>query len=322
MLPIIILSKSILKVSATEKISARNNEEDTMTFREAVNSGKFVVTAEVGPPKGTDIKAMVHHIELLRGKVDAANVTDNQSAVMRICSLAVCKIALDNGLEPILQMTCRDRNRIGLQSDLLGANVLGIRNVLCMTGDHVAVGDHKAAKPVYDIESVQLLSMVDSLNKGKDMAGNELKGATDFYQGAVVTPETDFIEPQLMKFEKKVRAGACFFQTQAIFDMEKFKEFMNYARQFPVKILAGIVVLKSAGMANFMNKNVPGIRVPQELIDEIKAAGKEKALDTGLDIAARHIKQLKEEGVCDGVHIMAIGMEEKVPLIMEKAALL
>jgi 5,10-methylenetetrahydrofolate reductase len=219
-------------------------------------------------------------------------------------------------------MTCRDRNRIGLQSDLLGAHVLGIRNVLCMTGDHVAAGDHKAAKPVYDIESVQLLSMVDKLNKGKDMAGNELKGATELFQGAVVTPETDFIEPQLMKFEKKVRAGACFFQTQEIFDLEKFKEFMSYARQFPVKILAGIVVLKSAGMANFMNKNVPGIRVPQELVDEIKAAGKEKALDTGLDIAARHIRQLKEEGICDGVHIMAIGMEEKVPLIMEKAALL
>jgi len=293
-----------------------------VTFYESLNSGKFVVTAEVGPPKGTDIKETLHHMELLKGKVNAANVTDNQSAVMRICSIAICKLAIEHGLEPIFQMTCRDRNRIGLQSDLLGANVLGIRNVLCMTGDHVAVGDHKAAKPVYDIESVQLLSMVDSLNKGKDMAGNELKGATDFYQGAVVTPETDFIEPQLMKFEKKVRAGACFFQTQAIFDMEKFKEFMNYARQFPVKILAGIVVLKSAGMANFMNKNVPGIRVPQELIDEIKAAGKEKALDTGLDIAARHIKQLKEEGVCDGVHIMAIGMEEKVPLIMEKAALL
>jgi methylenetetrahydrofolate reductase (NADPH) len=322
MLPIRIFSKSILKVPATEKISARNNEEDTMTFREAVNSGKFVVTAEVGPPKGTDIKAMVHHIQLLRGKVDAANVTDNQSAVMRICSLAVCKIALDNGLEPILQMTCRDRNRIGLQSDLLGAHVLGIRNVLCMTGDHVAVGDHKAAKPVYDIESVQLLQAVEHLNKGKDMTGNDLRGATNFFQGAVVTPEADFLEPQLMKFEKKVKAGARFFQTQAIFDINKFKEFMNYAKGFPVKILAGIVVLKSEGMANFMNKNVPGIRVPQELIDEIKSEGKDKALDTGMNIAARQIRQLREEHIADGVHIMAIGIEDKVPVIMERAGLL
>ncbi|MDQ7787500.1 MAG: methylenetetrahydrofolate reductase [Thermodesulfovibrionales bacterium] len=293
-----------------------------MTFREKLSAGQFVVTAEIGPPKGTDITEMTENIHLLKGNIHAANVTDNQSAVMRICSLAVCRVALDNGLEPILQMTCRDRNRIGLQSDLLGAHVLGIRNVLCMTGDYVSAGDHKDAKPVYDVESVQLLRMVDGLNRGKDMSGNELKGPTDFFQGAVVTPETDFIEPQLMKFEKKINAGAMFFQTQAIYDIEKFKEFMGYVRKFPVKMLAGIVVLKSAGMANFMNKNVPGIRVPQELIDEIKAAGKEKALDTGLNIAARHIRQLKEEGICDGVHIMAIGIEHKVPVIMERAGLL
>lgn len=293
-----------------------------MTFREVLNSDQFVVTAEIGPPKGTDIAEMLHHIELLKGKIHAANVTDNQSAVMRICSMAVCKIAIEHGLEPILQMTCRDRNRIGLQSDLLGAHVLGIRNVLCMTGDHVTAGDHKAAKPVYDIESVQLLGIVDELNNGKDIAGNELKGPTDFLQGAVVTPEADSLEPQLMKYEKKVIAGAKFFQTQAIYDIEKFKDFMRFAKQFPAKVLAGIVVLKSAGMANFMNKNVPGIRVPKELIDEMKAAGKEKALNTGLNIAARHIKQLKEEGISDGVHIMAIGMEDKVPAIMEKAGLL
>ncbi len=293
-----------------------------MSFRNILNSGKFVVTAEVGPPKGTDVKEMIHHMELLKGKVDAVNVTDNQSAVMRICSMAVCKIAIEHGLEPILQMTCRDRNRIGLQSDLLGASILGIKNVLCMTGDHVSAGDHKGAKPVYDVESVQLLKMVDGLNNGKDMSGSDLKGTTDFFQGAVVTPEANPIEPQLIKFEKKIRAGAKFFQTQAIYDIEKFKEFMKYARKFPVKILAGFVVLKSAGMANFLNNNVPGIRVPQALIDELKAAGKEKALDTGMDITARHIKQLKDEKICDGVHIMAIGMEDKVPTIMERAGLL
>lgn len=297
-------------------------KEEKMTFREILNSDKFVVTAEIGPPKGTDIQEMIHHIELLKGKVHAANVTDNQAAVMKVCSMAVCKIALEHGLEPILQMTCRDRNRIGLQSDLLGAYALGIRNVLCMTGDHVSAGDHKDAKPVYDIESVQLLMMVDGLNNGRDMAGNELKGATDFFQGAVVTPEANPLEPQLLKFEKKVKAGAKFFQTQAIYDIERFKDFMKFARGFPAKILAGLVVLKSAGMANFMNKNVPGIRVPQELIDELKAAGKEKALDTGLNIAARHIRQLKEERICDGVHIMAIGMEDKVPIIMERAGFL
>ncbi len=293
-----------------------------MSFRDVLNSGEFAITAEIGPPKGTDIQEMLHHIKLLKGKIHAANVTDNQSAVMRICSMAVCKIVLDHGLEPILQMTCRDRNRIGLQSDLLGAHILGLRNVLCMTGDYVSAGDHKEAKPVYDVESVQLLKIVDNLNNGKDMAGNELKGSTEFYMGAVVTPEADPIEPQLIKFEKKVNAGAKFFQTQAIYDIERFKDFMKFARNFPVKILAGIVVLKSAGMASFMNKNVPGIRVPKDLIEELKAAGKEKALDTGLNIAARHIKQLKEEKICDGVHIMAIGMEDKVPIIMERAGLI
>lgn len=293
-----------------------------MSFKDTLESGKFVVTAEIGPPKGTDIKEMLHHMELLKGKVDAVNVTDNQSAVMRINSMAVCKLALEHGLEPILQMTCRDRNRIAIQSDLLGASILGIRNVLCMTGDHVSAGDHKEAKPVYDIESVQLLNVVNSLNNGRDMAGNELKGATDFFPGAVVTPEANPLEPQLIKFEKKVKAGAKFFQTQAIYDIEKFKEFMSFARKFPVKILAGFVVLKSAGMANFLNKFVPGIKVPGELIEELKAAGKEKALDTGLNITARHIRQLKEEKICDGVHIMAIGMEDKVPVIMERAGLL
>ncbi len=293
-----------------------------MSFRDTLESGKFVVTAEIGPPKGTDITDTTHHMELLKGKVDAVNVTDNQSAVMRINSLSICKIAKDHGLEPILQVTCRDRNRIALQSDLLGASVLGIHNVLCMTGDHVSAGDHKEAKPVYDIESVQLLKVVDSLNNGKDMMGNELKGATNFFQGAVVTPEANPIEPQLIKFEKKVKAGARFFQTQAIYDIDKFKEFMSFARRFPVKILAGFVVLKSAGMANFLNKFVPGIKVPQELIEELKAAGKENALDTGLNITARHIKQLRDEKICDGVHIMAIGMEDKVPIIMKRAGLL
>ena len=293
-----------------------------MSLKSALESGKFVVTAEVGPPKGTDIKKILHEAEMLKGKVDALNVTDNQSAVMRINSMSFCKLLLEMGHEPILQMTCRDRNRIGLQSDLLGASILGIKNVLCMTGDHPNAGDHKEAKPVYDIESVQLLQIVNALNNGKDMMGNDLQGGTDYYQGAVVTPEANPLEPQMMKFEKKVNAGANFFQTQAIYDINKFKEFMTSARKFPVKILAGLVLLKSAGMANFMNKFVPGITVPQGLIDELKEAGKEKALDAGIDIMARHIKQLKDENICDGVHIMAIGAEDKVPAIMERAGLL
>ncbi len=292
------------------------------SFKEALESGEFVVTAEVGPPKGTDISEMLEHAKHLIGKTHGVNVTDNQSAVMRIASLPVCRLLKEMGHAPILQMTCRDRNRLALQSDMLGAYILGIKNILCMTGDHVMAGDHKSAKPVYDLESVQLLRVVMALNSGKDMMGNDLKGATDLFPGAVVTPEANPIEPQLMKFEKKVKAGARFFQTQAVYDLSKFREFMKVARQFDVKILAGILLLKNAGMANYLNKFVPGITVPEFLIEELKSVGKEKALDKGIEIAARQIRELKEDMVCDGVHIMAIGLEGKVPLIMEIAGLL
>ncbi|MEK6691900.1 MAG: methylenetetrahydrofolate reductase [Nitrospirota bacterium] len=291
-------------------------------FREALESGEFTVTAECGPPKGTDIKEMLEHAKHLLGKIHGINVTDNQSAVMRIASLPVCRLLYEMGHDPILQMTCRDRNRLALQSDLLGAHILGIRNVLCMTGDHVSAGDHKSAKTVYDIESVQLLRVVHGLNHGKDMVGNDLKGNTELFPGAVVTPEANPIEPQLFKFEKKIKAGARFFQTQAIYDIKKFREFMKFARNFDVKILAGILLLKNAGMANYLKKFVPGITVPDILIEELKAAGKEGALDKGIEIAARQIKELKEDKVCDGLHIMAIGMEDKVSVIMERAGLL
>lgn len=286
-------------------------------FKDALEAGEFVITAECGPPKGTDISELKEHAKHLLGKVHALNVTDNQSSVMRAGSLAISKVLLDMGHDPIYQITCRDRNRLAIQSDLLSAQILGIRNVLCLTGDSVTVGDHKGAKAVFDLESVQLLKVVESLNSGKDMAGNDLKGSTNLFPGAVVTPEANPVEPQLMKFSKKMRAGARFFQTQAIYDTEKFKTFMDYARKFDTKILAGILLLKSAGMANFLNANVPGITVPQHLIDELKAAGKEKALDCGIDIAARQVRELK--GVCDGVHIMAIGLEDKVPEILKRA---
>lgn len=286
-------------------------------FKDALEAGEFVITAECGPPKGTDISELKEHAKHLLGKVHALNVTDNQSSVMRAGSLAISKVLLDMGHDPIYQITCRDRNRLAIQSDLLSAQILGIRNVLCLTGDSVTVGDHKGAKAVFDLESVQLLKVVESLNSGKDMAGNDLKGSTNLFPGAVVTPEANPVEPQLMKFSKKIRAGARFFQTQAIYDTEKFKTFMDYARKFDTKILAGILLLKSAGMANFLNANVPGITVPQHLIDELKAAGKEKALDCGIDIAARQVRELK--GVCDGVHIMAIGLEDKVPEILKRA---
>ncbi len=294
---------------------------ETSTLKQAFASGKFVVTGEIGPPKGTNIDEMLHHIELLKDKVDALNVTDNQSSVMRISSLAVCKLIKEKGGEAILQMTCRDRNRLALQSDLLSASVFGINNVLCLTGDYITIGDHKEAKPVFDLDSVQLIQTIRGLEKGKDLAGNDITGSPRFFVGAVVTPEADPIEPQLLKFEKKVRAGAEFFQTQAIYEIGNFKKFMQYARQFKVKIMAGIVLLTSAGMARYMNENVPGIFVPQALIDEMAGAGKGKGLEKGIEIAGRMIRQLKDENVCDGVHIMAIGREGSIPAILSAAGL-
>jgi len=286
-------------------------------FEEKLYSDKFLVTTEVGPPKGTDISEMVHHIDLLKDKVDAINITDHQSSVMRFPSLGGCLLVKERGGEPILQVTCRDRNRLAIQADLLLAYTRGIRNVLCLTGDSVDVGDHKEAKPVFDLDSVQLLTMIRTMESGTDIAGNELKGAPKFCIGASVHPEADFIEPQLIKFEKKAAAGAQFFQTQGIFDLASLRRFMQYASQFNVKILAGIIVLSSAGMARYMNDNVPGIIVPQAIIDELASAEKGKRLQKGIEIATRSIKTIKEENLCHGVHIMAVGNEGIVPDILE-----
>ena len=290
-------------------------------FRDALNSGKFVITSEVAPPKGTNIDKMLHHIDLLKDKVDAINVTDHQSSVMRFPSLGGCLAIKERGGEPILQMTCRDRNRLALQAELLLAHTRGINNVLCLTGDAIPVGDHKEAKGVFDFDSVQLLRAVRALEAGKDMGGNSLDGAVEFCAGAIVTPEAQPIEPQLIKFEKKIEAGAEFFQTQAIYDLENFSKFMQYARQFPVKILAGIVLLSSARMAKYMNENVPGIFVPEELINEIGSVAKEEMLAKGIEIAGRMISTLKMDAIADGVHIMAIGREEVVPNILAAAGL-
>ena len=292
-------------------------------FKEALNSGKFVVTAEIGPPKGTDITETLENIDKIKDKVDAINSTDNQSSVMRIASLATCAIIKQKGGEPILQMTCRDRNRMQLESDLLGANILGIDNVLCLTGDYISVGDHLDAKPVFDLDSVQLVQMVRMLEQGVDIGGNELNAPAKFCCGAIVTPEANPIEPQLIKYEKKVKAGIEFVQTQAIYDIDNFKKFMEYARKVDsnVKILAGIVLLTGAGMARYMNANVPGIVVPEELIEELKTAEKGKAVQKGIEIAGRMIRQLKDENICDGVHVMAIGREGVVPDILAAAGL-
>ena len=290
-------------------------------FKDVLASGKFIVTSEVAPPKGTNLKKFKHHIELLKDKVDAMNVTDHQSSVMRFPSLGGCLLVKELGGEVILQMTCRDRNRLALQGDLLFASSRGVQNILCLTGDSVLLGDHKDAKSVFDMDSSQLLETVRIMEKGKDLGGNELDGGVSFCAGAIVTPEADPLEPQLIKFEKKIDAGAEFIQTQAVFNLDKFKAFMDYARQFDVKILAGIILLTSAPMARFMNKNIAGVSVPPDLIDEMASVPKGQALNKGIEIAGRMIKRLHDEKICDGVHIMAIGKEDKVPDIMNAAGL-
>jgi len=290
-------------------------------FREILHSGKFVVTSEIGPPKGTNLEKMIHHIDLLKDKVDALNVTDHQSSVMRYPSLGGALLVKEKGGAPILQITCRDRNRLALQADLLFAHSRGIQNVLCLTGDSIVVGDHKEAKSVFDLDSSQLLMTIRTLEKGKDLGGNDLDGSVEFCAGAIVTPEANPLEPQLIKFEKKVDAGAEFIQTQAIYDLDNFEQFMDYARPFGVKILAGIILLTSWRMAEFMNKNVPGVFVPQPLVEEMKSAPKGEAIKKGIEIAGRMIHALKEKKMCDGVHIMAIGKEEVVPEILKEAGL-
>jgi 5,10-methylenetetrahydrofolate reductase len=261
---------------------------------------------------------LLEDAELVRGRVDAINVTDLQSSVMRLGSLAVCSLLKQKGFEPIFQVTCRDRNRLALQSDILSAAALGIENLLLLTGDHTTLGDHPDAKPVFDLDSVQLLQVVRKLQEGVDMKGNKLEGAAPkFCMGAVVNPGADPIEPQIIKMEKKIEAGAEFFQTQAIYDIKVFENFLSKIKHLKTTILGGIVLLKSAGMAKYMNKNVAGVSVPDNLIKEMEEA-KDKVAKS-VEIASRLIKELKP--MCQGIHIMPIGWDKKVPLVLDASGL-
>ncbi|MHC4791424.1 MAG: methylenetetrahydrofolate reductase [Planctomycetota bacterium] len=291
-----------------------------MKLIERFKQGKFVITCEAGPPKGIEIEGLLDELESLRDKVDAFNVTDLQSSVMRVGSLATCRLLKDRNLEPIMQLTCRDRNRLGLQSDVLSAAVLGIENLLCLTGDHPSLGDHPDAMPVFDLDSVQLLSAVKLLMEGKDMAGNDLEGQPpQFCLGAAVNPGADPLEPQIMKMEKKVEAGAKFFQTQAVYEVDKFAVFMEKVKHLKVPVMAGIVFLKSPGMAKFMNANVAGIHVPDELIEELASVDKEKRVEKSIEISARLVRQLRQ--LCQGIHIMPLGWERHVSAVLEMAGL-
>jgi methylenetetrahydrofolate reductase (NADPH) len=286
-------------------------------LKQALASGRFVVTGEIGPPKGVGLDKCLHDAEMIKDHVTAINVTDLQSAVLRIGSMAVSVKLIERGLEPVYQLTCRDRNRLALQSDLLSAWALGIENVLCLTGDHPILGDHTEAKPVYDLDSVQLLKAASTLNKGKDLADHDLESNPDFFLGAVVTPAAEPVEPQVIKMKKKIEAGAMFFQTQAIYEPDKFESFMNQVQSLKVPVIAGIVILKSAAMADFMNQNVAGINVPRSIIEEMEKTKKEDRKKKSAEITARIIRQVKP--YCQGVHIMPLGWDDLVPEVIKLA---
>ena len=316
-------------------------------LKDALESGKFGVTAEMAPPKGCDFTEQMEAAELLKGKVHGVNVTDMQSASLKATGLGLCIKLKQAGVEPILQMTGRDRNRMALMGDALAAAAFGIDTMLALTGDHPVVGDCRDSKPVYDLDSVGILKMLSKMEQtGRDCGGNPLAGNTVdketgeitdksatpvFYKGASVTPVYEPVFLQINKLRQKVEAGASYIQTQGIFDLETFKRFLDKVDAMGIKthIMAGIIPLKAAGMAKYMNENVPGIDVPQHMIDRLAAAaaeGKEKGIKglpmkLGMEMAAEMIAEIKAQNLCDGVHIMAIGAEKNVPIILEKAGI-
>ena len=295
-------------------------------FQQKLQAGEFVVTGEIGPPKGTNVEPVLHEAEeYLKDFVTAVNVTDIQTAVMRLGSMAVCHMLLDQGIEPVFQLVCRDRNRLALQSDLLSAAAMGIENVLALTGDHVVMGDHQDAKPVYDLDSVGLLKAMSNLEAGTDMGldmkgqPNALDGTPKFFKGCCTTPCSPTPEAQVIKLEKKVTAGAQFVQTQAVYDPAAFESFMKQIEHIKIPVLVGIVLLKSAGMAKYMNRSVPGVQVPDEIVQRLADAAKEDRPKVSVEIAADLIHQMKP--TCQGVHLMTLGWDRYVPEIIKQAEL-
>jgi methylenetetrahydrofolate reductase (NADPH) len=300
--------------------------EPVSRFQAALEAGKFAVTGEIGPPKGVNIAPALHEAdEYLKGRVVAVNVTDIQTAVMRFGSMAACHMLIDHGIEPVFQMVCRDRNRLALQSDLLSAYGLGIRNVLCLTGDHTTMGDHPGAKPVYDLDVVGLLQAVSRLEAGTDLGvdskgnPNKLDGVPKFFKGACVTPCADEVEPQMIKMEKKVEAGAQFIQTQAVYDPKAFEAFVRRVEHINVPVLVGIVLLKSAGMAKYMNRSVPGVVVPEPLMKRLADTPKDDLKKVATEIAGELVREMKP--MCQGAHLMTLGWDDCVPGIIQCAGL-
>ncbi len=298
--------------------------EPVSKLQAALQAGQFVYTGEIGPPKGVNIAPVIHEaVQCLQPPtVSAVNVTDIQTAVMRAGSLAGCKLLVDEGIEPVFQMVCRDRNRLALQSDLLSAYILGVRNVLALTGDHNAMGDHPDSMPVYDLDSVGLLRAMTLLESGTDMGRdmkgnpNALDGAPKFFKGCCVTPCADVVEPQILKLEKKVAAGAQFVQTQAVYDPAAFEAFMKKVEHLKIPVLVGIVMLKTAGMGKYMNRSVPGVQVPDWILQKLTDAAKEDRQKVSTEICAQLIRDMKP--MCQGAHLMTLGWDHCVPHIIER----
>ena len=308
-------------------MSDANGMKSGSNLEKILRAGKFAVTCECGPPKGADVEHLKKKIQLIKGNTDAANVTDNQTAVVRMSSIGASAILVQEGVEPIMQMVTRDRNRIAAQSDVFGAYALGIRNMLCLTGDHQKFGNHPMAKNVFDMDSIQLLDMMRTIrDEGKLNNGDPVEGGIEMFFGAAENPFADPFEFRVPRLAKKIAAGANFIQTQCIYDMERFKKFMQQACDLGLDkkcyILAGLTPLKSAGMANYMNKRVAGITIPQPIIDRIKGVQKESQSEEGIKIMLEQIEEVKQMPGIAGVHVMAIEWEERVHEIVERAGLL
>ena len=304
-----------------------NGYKSGSNLEKVLRAGHFAFTGECGPPKGANVEHLKEKMAPLRGMVDAINVTDNQTAVVRMSSKAASALMVQAGLEPNFQMVCRDRNRIAMQSDILGIHALGIRNMLCLSGDHQTFGNHPEAKNVYDLDSMQLIALVKKMrDEGKFLNGEDIDGAPKLFIGAAANPFADPTEFRVYRMATKIDAGADFIQTQCIYNMPRFREFMKRAVDMGLTekcyILAGVTPMKSAGMAKYMAKSVPGMDVPEDVIKRIEAAGKGKMAEEGIKFAIEQIQEFKEMKGVAGVHLMAIEWEHKVPEIAERAGML
>jgi len=308
-------------------MSTDNGMKSGSNLEKVLKAGHFAFTGELGPPRGTTVSEVVEKCQHLKGMVDSVNITDNQTAVVRMASWAACLILIKEGLEPNFQMVCRDRNRLAMQADILGAYAHGVRNMLCLTGDHCQFGDHPDALGVFDIDSMQLINMVKVMrDEGKFQAGAEIEDPPKIFIGAAVNPFADPFDWRVHRLAKKIEAGVDFIQTQCIYNMDKFREFIKRANDMGLTekayILAGVTPMKNVGMARYMQKRVPGIEVPEEWIDRLKGVDKKNVADEGIKMACEQVEEFKEMKGVHGVHMMAIEWEHKVPEIAELAQVL